>query len=623
MSAFGQVKAIIASTVCPFGNGHHDLRNRELSNAEKLWLGSRVSFKISSVKNLVKRFKLSGNTFRNYSRAFDSGSTLHCKGGRPTVLDVISTQKMKDLAKGRIKPDNPTYVKTFNQEAEETAIRRGKNITDLKTPNKSTLFRSQKSLGTAKGIAEETSSARVTACASICNAVSFLAMNFAMALLSISLLLICNLDATQFAVGNDSQGRVKVWYSNEEGRPETLKACSKDKGLVSYFIKYFLLMFADGSTGPPVFVVADSNMHKEALDIHEVPGLGVSTDMRSMGYVVFCKTRCCNKKFFRWINEKIIFKEIEDRKKVYQLADDALTWFQLDGEPIQIEVYKEEDMLEQLGIRGIVIGKPPGSSTEITQPCDMGPCFLASKTTIKSINEDDVMTKSWMVARLEEVYKSHEAECHSVMPAHHKKLFTHGLVRVQLALQQSLRPRMIQDSFKMVGVHPFDERVILKNCKTPISQEQESIIMENLPHFAKKIMTDGELFDEDFLKAGIGNATEALKDALVVYRRRSCFLTSKSLIARERKKLQDSEDKKVEAERKRVIAAEKKRVKEDKKRSLDTPLVLRLVIPRRDDAVAAPAAPGVVVAPLAADSDNDVLASEDERMRMMRHWSRN
>ena len=46
--------------------------------------------------------------------------------------------------------------------------------------------------------------------------------------------------------------------------------------MVAYFIKYFLLIFADGTFGPPVFVVANDFMEKDAVDIYPVQGLDIS-----------------------------------------------------------------------------------------------------------------------------------------------------------------------------------------------------------------------------------------------------------------------------------------------------------------------------------------------------------
>ena len=110
----------------------------------------------------------------------------------------------------------------------------------------------------------------------------------------VSVHLICNLEATQFAVGDSKGERVEVIYCNDEGRPQSLKTVTKGENVVSYFIKYFLLIFADGSTGPPVCVVADGNMDVNAIDMYHVPALGITTELHSVGYVVFCKSRCCN-----------------------------------------------------------------------------------------------------------------------------------------------------------------------------------------------------------------------------------------------------------------------------------------------------------------------------------------
>ena len=103
-------------------------------------------------------------------------------------------------------------------------------------------------------------------------------------------------------MGN-AKGKIEVKYclvEEEDNVPETLKVVpQKGDGLVSYFIKYYLLMFADGTVALPVFVVADTSMSKGECDVHEVLGMGIGTDVGSKGYIVFCKTRCANNTFYK------------------------------------------------------------------------------------------------------------------------------------------------------------------------------------------------------------------------------------------------------------------------------------------------------------------------------------
>ena len=54
---------------------------------------------------------------------------------------------------------------------------------------------------------------------------------------------------------------------------------------------------------------------------------------------MFCQTRCANQAFFEWLNKTIIFTAIMERKAVFGLDADAMTWFQLDGEPVHIAKY--------------------------------------------------------------------------------------------------------------------------------------------------------------------------------------------------------------------------------------------------------------------------------------------
>ena len=116
---------------------------------------------------------------------------------------------------------------------------------------------------------------------------SFAAMNCAMRSLVV-VHLIANVDASQFKVGNSSDGRVEVKYIVDGARCAGLKSVADNNGIVAFFIEYFLLIFADGSSGPPVYVIADANMPADVIDCYTIPGLGFSTDVMSTGFVVFC-----------------------------------------------------------------------------------------------------------------------------------------------------------------------------------------------------------------------------------------------------------------------------------------------------------------------------------------------
>ena len=214
---------------------------------------------------------------------------LHDKTGCPPTFDKISQESIKEVTSKALSVNTPEYLSHLRKEAELSATRRGKSIQSQTNPSRTTIWRAEMDLNVRTG------------------------------------------------VGDDR-------------RPDCLKSAPSpgNGGLVAYFIKYFLLIFADGTFGPLVFVVANDSKEKHAVDIDPVQGLGISTDVQSSGYVVFCKTRCCNGKFFRWLNDKIIFTCIQERKIVFDFDPATLTWFQLDGESVQIEVYNDPEIIQKL-----------------------------------------------------------------------------------------------------------------------------------------------------------------------------------------------------------------------------------------------------------------------------------
>jgi hypothetical protein len=260
------------------------------------------------------------------------------------------------------------------------------------------------------------------------------------------------MDATQFTVGNNKDGRVRVKYVGQvNGNKKAMPNKGDNTTGLSFFIKYYLLINAAGDAMDPVFVVADDNMQPEVFHAYEIPGLGIGTDIGSRGHLVFCATRGCNLAFYKWLNNNFLVPSVMRIRSAYNLPDDCLAWFQLDGEPKQIECYEEQQMLDHLSETFIAVGKPSASTTSRTQAADNSNCFKAPKTRLKNINDEDVELDMHMrqhvVQRIRDCIANHvertTAEADASKPSGclsyvHRNHIVYGLVRIQKAIQSAL-----------------------------------------------------------------------------------------------------------------------------------------------------------------------------------------
>jgi aromatic ring-opening dioxygenase LigB subunit len=112
-----------------------------------------------------------------------------------------------------------------------------------------------------------------------------------------------------------------------------------------------------------------------------------------------------------------------------------------------------------------------------------------------------------------------------------------GLLRVQLALQCSMKPHMIKESFQACGIYPYSLDKIINNCKVTISKTQYSIINRCMPELIQIMELKGEISEADFDRLEISKTTDddgKSIDLLVLNRRRSVVLTHPKAIERER-----------------------------------------------------------------------------------------
>lgn len=219
---------------------------------------------------------------------------LNGKPGRPPVISLESEKALiEQLRESDTVVRTTTFTDLFNAAARKDAISRQKAESQVPPISKSTRGRYEAKLKIKTKNAEITTTARQNETSSVYNAVSFAAVNHLMSNLCSSHLIL-NSDATQFAVGAVGDGKVEVKYLDDMGTSKKKKVTPEknmDETEILFTIKYYLLMSAFGFSADPVFVIADGTMNEDEIDVHEVIGLGVGTDINAKGYVVFCRTR--------------------------------------------------------------------------------------------------------------------------------------------------------------------------------------------------------------------------------------------------------------------------------------------------------------------------------------------
>ena len=232
------------------------------------------------------------------------------------MIDDESLSKVIHTLSAPISTRPEDFASSLHVAAQETKARQGVSILSAKSCSRRKIRIKVDNQLMMKNV-EETPDTRQVAVYDIYNAISYAAMNHVLVPLC-KPQLILNYDATQFRVGYGTNGCVSVVIPETEKNMKHKVMKRKDnKGITAYYIKYMCLISAFGFISEPVFLVADSNMSKEDIDVQEVMGLGVTSTV-TKGYVVFCQSRAGNASFFEWFNQVIVLGFIESIRTNYK-----------------------------------------------------------------------------------------------------------------------------------------------------------------------------------------------------------------------------------------------------------------------------------------------------------------
>ncbi len=594
---------------CPVSHG---MKPKSFTPYIKSWIGLAVIIGVLAKAKAATDFMVTERTIERYMSALKNRKPPKTEG-RPAKL---SKDQMKELHEA-VRAD--FYQMTVYQLKRKifTMITGDPDLSDedgKKVLSEKTFRRILTSIKVRIKSAEVTTEARAAAVSDKRHALTFaVLLNIFTALACPSLVI--NMDSTQFKVGDTTEGKVDVVFPVEckddpRARPQDI-----DKGGMSFFIKYFLIIAADGAKAPPVYLIADSNMKKDECDWRECASLSNSCTDRC--HIVFCKSRVPGLKFYELLHHKILMPFFH-KQRATATEDNPESkrqplFFTLDGEKCQLGIYEDARILSELAAANIVVAKPPASTTAITQPCDNSSCFKGPKTRLKNIHDRDLkkddlqtkilmrrlkglfddhlayMTKSSRTASLVEADDEDEEEeseeraleklrealaaqedCGTEpevdkangkkrMSARHITSAKNGLLRIQRALDECIKAGQIVNAFTNCGMEEdFDPNYVFDKLfvKARITNEDKNLYCKHLKGLKSEMLQYGEIRDSYMDQIGFAMNTTN-KDGLKLYRRRSCILNNLALVAREAADKEERDRKKAEAEEKKE--ANKKR----------------------------------------------------------------
>ena len=194
-----------------------------------------------------------------------SGVALSDTRGRCKVIDDSCMQEVVGELSGPISTRKCNVLDLLNNAAKKTNVNQGQAASLCKNISRRSIGRYMKAYDLCSQVVEETTDARFAAVHDIYNAIIFAVMNEAIAK-QCKPQLIINYDATQFKVGYTSDKKVEcVILESERYMRKKVRKLAGDKGITSYFIKWFAMINAFGNTSDPVFIVADKNMKEDII----------------------------------------------------------------------------------------------------------------------------------------------------------------------------------------------------------------------------------------------------------------------------------------------------------------------------------------------------------------------
>lgn len=473
-------------------------------------------------------------TVKNWIVAKENNKPLHNFSHRPPLC---SPNKRKEIleeiekkSKKRQAFNREELHKKLQKKVHETLTEENKPLRDI-TPRFTKRFINQQQLHT--GNAEVLSNAHEVAKDDPRHAASFAAL---MKHLHdrVPRGQFLNMDKTSF-------DWIKNKHENEEAvfaghRAQNFKVptpkCSRPTGNCT--VPMYIVASDGGKVGDVVYLIKDNAMKKDDIDVHSVPMLDVSNGVGSGAHLIFHGEFTSNTDAaLSWVYEHVVVPFANQIRAGPGRAADSYVNLNLDGDPRQLQVSTQNDVIGMFTQAKIIVGKSPASCTPIFQPLDAGKLFLAAKTRFnKLINGSETLLSDEDSTELKRIFQDHrrkyplktgkKGSASAALGSHFADVLK-CLPAVAAALREVPIHRVVSDSFRDTGVSPFSASVIRNKCTYEWTPAQEAQFDAAVPVLAEKIGAHYELKESDFDNCNIPTTNKS-KDGVSVHMRRALLL---------------------------------------------------------------------------------------------------
>lgn len=199
------------------------------------------------------------------------------------------------------------------QKIQENRKKRGLDMEIHSEPSVKTISNIFKSVDAHCVVADSTTTARRDAEANVNNAIGFCA-GISAIMRYIDSRMMGNVDASQFVYEEKTEKRVYCgnWKdyvgkkANVKGEPNT-----NDEGGLGFGIKFYCQIISAGMMGSPIYIIADSNMSEDDIDVYTMKNFGIGVSPGRASYLVFMQTRVPGPKFYRWFIKDYLIPFVE------------------------------------------------------------------------------------------------------------------------------------------------------------------------------------------------------------------------------------------------------------------------------------------------------------------------